>query len=73
MNKIKHLLAAGLFCLGVVLMFNSPETQAQGAGPLPGNHICCPSGPGCVDRLGDPWPQDETRVATTCTKDESLG
>ena len=72
MRKIKQLLIGGLFCLGTVFFFNSIESKAQGAGPLPGNHICCPSGPGCIDRLGDPWPQDETREATTCTKDASL-
>lgn len=52
MRKIKQLFVGGLFCLGVAFMFNSPESKAQGAGPLPGNHICCPSGEGCVDSLG---------------------
>jgi hypothetical protein len=73
MRKIKKLLVGGLFCMGVAFMFNSTESNAQGAGPLPGNHICCPSGPGCVDRQGFPWLQDETRTATTCTKNPILG
>ncbi|WP_075350049.1 hypothetical protein [Algoriphagus marinus] len=73
MRKIKKLLIGGLFCMGVALMFNSSESNAQGAGPLPGNHICCPSGTGCVDRQGFPWLQDETITATTCTKNPILG
>jgi hypothetical protein len=68
MRKIKKLLIGGLFCLGIAFMFHSTETSAQGAGPLPGDHICCPTGEGCVDRLGMYWPTDETRTATTCTK-----
>jgi hypothetical protein len=54
--------------MGVAFIFHSPDSKAQGAGELPGNHICCPTGEGCVDRLGDPWPEDETRIASTCTK-----
>lgn len=67
MRRIKKLLIGGLFCMGVAFMFSSAESIAQGAGPLPGDHICCPTGEGCVDRLGDPWPEDETRTASTCT------
>jgi len=73
MRKIKQLFIGGVFCIGVAFMFNSTDSNAQGAGPLPGNHICCPSGEGCVDRLGTPWPQDETRTATTCTINPSMG
>lgn len=54
--------------MGVAFIFNSSESNAQGAGPLPGNHVCCPSGDGCVDRMGKRWPDDETRTAKTCSQ-----
>ncbi len=73
MRKIKKLLVGGLFCMGVAFMFNSSESTAQGAGDLPGNWICClANSSGCTDRLGTFWPNDETRTAATCTKDQTL-
>lgn len=54
-------------------MFNSSESTAQGAGDLPGNWICClANSSGCTDRLGTFWPNDETRTADTCTKNQTL-
>jgi len=74
MRKIKQLFVGGLFCLGIAFMSNSTESNAQGAGPLPGDHICCQANSsGCTDRQGIFWPTDETRTATTCTKDPSVG
>ncbi len=68
MKMIKQLLVGGLFCLATVFLFNSTKSNAQGAGPLPGNWICCQANSsGCVDRLGMHWPEDERRIATTCT------
>lgn len=59
--------------MGIAFMFSSTESKAQDALPLPGNHICCPNGEGCVDRQGFPWLYDETRTATTCTKNPRVG
>jgi hypothetical protein len=74
MRKIKQLLVGGLFCLGLAFMFNSTESNAQGAGPLPGDWVCCQANSsGCTDRLGTFWPKDETRTADTCTINPSEG
>lgn len=68
MRKIKQLLVGGLFCLGIAFMSNSAESYAQGAGPLPGNWICCQANSsGCTDRLGMHWPNDERRIGSFCS------
>jgi len=69
MKNLIKVLCAGLLALGLVFMFTSTPSVAQGAGPLPGDWVCCQvtNGPGCVDRLGMEWPEDEKRFTPTCS------
>ncbi|AFL84244.1 hypothetical protein Belba_1638 [Belliella baltica DSM 15883] len=66
MKKLKSSLMLA-FLVGSAFMFSNPFLTAQSVDPLPGNHICCPTGNGCVDRQGYEFKYDESRVASTCT------
>lgn len=73
MLTFKNLCFMGAIVLGSFAMFYSSASLAQGAGPLPGDWICCAANSsGCTDRLGDRWDTDERRVGTTCTIGASL-
>ncbi len=65
MRYFKNLSVACVFLLGLTFLITPNTSDAKDE---LGGHICCQaSSTGCVDILGNPWPDDETRTTETCT------